>query len=398
MRKEDIFMKRRTTILVKTALVIGLIFSLLWIIEGKPLQAAEPIKIGVILSITGRGGFLGTPEKEAITAVVEEVNRKGGLFGRQIELYFEDDQSNPTNSAIAATKLIRDKKVCCLLGSSLVVGCMAILPICEREEVVQVALAPISIPLKKWIFCVPVTDYRLAQRMLKFTVETLGARKIALLHSSDTYGMNGAQGVIDTIDKHGASLVITEKFEPADTSMIPQLTKVKAARPEAIILYANAVPASVIAKNCQQLGMETPVVGSGGIPTPDFLKLAGKIAEGGRWIIFGLEDLYADRMPPDDPYRKNLYDPVMKAIQEKYGKTEWNGFYRNGHDPIRIAIEGLKIAGTDDRAALRDALEKVRFKGFLGDFKYSPTDHEGTLGEAFVPVIIKEGKYWPYKK
>src|SRR5512139_179593 len=117
MRKEDIFMKRRTTRLLKTAFLIGLIFSLLLIMEGKPLQAAEPIKIGVILSITGRGGFLGTPEKEAITAVVEEVNRKGGLFGRQIELYFEDDQSNPTNSAIAATKLIRDKKVCCLLGS-----------------------------------------------------------------------------------------------------------------------------------------------------------------------------------------------------------------------------------------------------------------------------------------
>src|SRR5512136_2377369 len=317
MQKEDIFMKRRT-ILLKTAFLIGLIFSLLLIIEGKPLQAAEPIKIGVIVSVTGRGGFLGTPEKEAITAVAEEVNRKGGLFGRQIELYFEDDQSNPTNSAIAATKLIRAKKVCCLLGSSLVVGCMAVLPICEREEVVQIALAPISIPHKKWTFCVPVTDYRLAQRMLKFTVETLGARKIALLHSSDTYGMNGAQGVIDTVDKHGASLVITEKFEPADTSMIPQLTKVKAARPEAIILYANAVPAAVIAKNCKQLGIETPVIGGGGIPTPDFLKLAGPIAEAYHWVIFGLEDLYADRMPPDDPYRKNLYDPVMKAIQEKY--------------------------------------------------------------------------------
>ncbi len=391
-------MRRRITILMKTVLLVGLIFSLLLIVEGKPLRAAEPIKIGVVLSITGRGGFLGTPEKEAITVVVEEVNRKGGLFGRQIELNFEDDQSNPTNSAVAATKLIRDKKVCCLLGSSLVVGCMAILPICEREEVVQLALAPISIPLKKWIFCVPVTDYRLAQRMLKFTVDTFGARKIALLHSTDTYGMNGAQGIIDTVDKHGASLVITEKFDVADTSMIPQLTKVKAAHPDAIILYANVNPASVIAKNYNQLGMETRLVGSAGIPTPEFIKLVGKIVEGGRWIIFGLEDLYADRMPPDDPYRKNLFDPILKAVQEKYGRTEWNGFYRNGHDPIRIVIEALKIAGTDDRAALRDALEKVRFKGFLGDFKYSPTDHEGTLGEAFVPVIIKDDKYWPYKK
>jgi len=391
-------MKRSMAILIKTIGWVGLVFSLLLFAEGTPLGAAESIKIGVILSITGRGGFLGTPEKEAITVVVEDVNRQGGLFGRQIELYFEDDQSNPTNSAIAATKLIRDKKVSCLIGSSLVVGCMAILPICEQEEVPQIAPAPITIPLKKWIFCVPVTDYRLGQRMLKFGVDTFDAKKIALLHSTDTYGMNGAQGIVENVDKHGASIVITEKFEPADTSMIPQLTKVKAARPDLIMLYANANPAAVIAKNYQQLGMETPLVASAGIPTPDFLKLAGKIAEGGRWIIFGLKDLYADQLPPDDPYRKNLFDPLRKAIQEKYGKTEWNGFYRNGYDPIRIAIEGLKIAGTDDRAALRDALEKVRYSGFLGDFKYSPTDHEGTLGEAFVPVIIRDGRYMAYEK
>jgi branched-chain amino acid transport system substrate-binding protein len=63
-----------------------------------------------------------------------------------------------------------------------------------------------------------------------------------------------------------------------------------------------------------------------------------------------------------------------------------------------MAIEGLKIAGKDDPAALRDALEKVHFQGFLGEFKYSPTDHEGLSGDAFVPIIIKDGKYWPYKK
>ena len=77
-------MKRRIIILIKTMGLIGLVFSLLFFAEGNPLRAAEPIKVGVVLSITGRGGFLGTPEKEAITVVVEEVNRQGGLFGRQI--------------------------------------------------------------------------------------------------------------------------------------------------------------------------------------------------------------------------------------------------------------------------------------------------------------------------
>jgi len=84
-------MKRRITILVKTTLVIGLIFSLLSGMEGKPLRAAEPIKIGSIVSITGVRGFMGTPQKEAIEIVAEDVNRKGGVLGRPIEIYFEDD-------------------------------------------------------------------------------------------------------------------------------------------------------------------------------------------------------------------------------------------------------------------------------------------------------------------
>jgi branched-chain amino acid transport system substrate-binding protein len=145
------------------------------------------------------------------------------------------------------------------------------------------------------------------------------------------------------------------------------------------------------------LGIDTRVVGSGGIPTPDFIKLTGKIVEDGRWIVFGPKDLYSDQLPPDDPYRK-LRDPVLKAIQEKFGRTEWNGFNKNGLDAMNIVLEGLKIAQTPDRAALRSALEKVQYNGMLGNFRYSPTDHQGTTGEAFEPLVINDGKYAPFKK
>ena len=391
-------MKRNSRFLVKVTGLVLIALSLFLVMDGGPLWAEEPITVGVILSITGRGGFLGTPEKEAMTVVADEVNRNGGLFGRKMELLFEDDQSNPTNSATAATKLIRDKKVCAILGASLVVGCKAIIPICEQEEVPMLALAPLTMPYNKWVFLVPVTDYVLGLRMAEFCVKTLKKPRIALLYSSDWYGMGGAQGILEKAADYGADLVISEKCDATDTSMIPQLTKIKAAKPDAIILYTNANPAAVIAKNYKQLGMESiPVIGAGGIATPEFIKLAGSVVEDGRWVLFSLKDLYAEKISPDDPWRKTLYDPLKQQIKEKYGKTTWNGFYRNGYDPIRILVEGLKIAGTDDRAALRDALEKVEYKGFLGDFKYSATDHNGTQGEAFLPVIIKNGEYVPYK-
>jgi branched-chain amino acid transport system substrate-binding protein len=393
--------RNRTALSCKTAALIGLALLLLFSVGTPSLQGAEPIRIGAITSMTGWAGSMGSYQREGMTIAAEDINRRGGVLGRQLEVFFEDDQSNPTNSAVAATKLIRDKKVSLLVGSSITVMCMPIIAICERDQVPNISLGAgheITVPLKKWIFRIPLTDYRLSPSMLKFTVQTLGAKKIALLHSTDASGMMGAKGITDSIGKYNASLVITEKFDPKDTTMIPQLTKIKAAKPDAIILYTSATPASVVAKNWQQLGMETTVVGSHGVPTADFVKLAGKIVDGGRWILYGSKDNYADQLSPDDPYRKNIYDPFKKALKEKYGKTDYQAPYGTGYESIHIAAEAIRIAGSDDRAAIRDGLEKIRYQGMIGEYVYSPSDHDGLRAEAYGPIIIKDGKWWPYKK
>jgi branched-chain amino acid transport system substrate-binding protein len=396
-------MKRITGIVAKTAVFAMVACALLVMPQGKAFAAPEPIKIGVVLCITGWAGAIGTQGKEAVTIVTDEINKRGGVLGRPIELFIEDDQSNPTNAAIAVTKLIRDKKVSLVIGSNLTVFCMPMIPILEREQVPNISLGAgheITVPLKKWVFRIPLTDYRLTPIMMKFTKESLGAKKIALLHSTDSSGVMGAKGVTDNIEKSGLSLVITEKFDPKDTNMIPQLTKIKAANPDAIILYTSAAPAAVIAKNYQQLGMKTPVVANHGVPTPEFVKLAGKIIEDGKWIVYGMKPLYAEHLPADDPYRKALHDPFKKALKEKFGKTDVTSFHANGHDAVNIVAEALKIAKSDDRAALRDALEKVKYKGLLNaEWIYSATDHDGQSGDGVEPLIIrKDGTWWPYKK
>jgi branched-chain amino acid transport system substrate-binding protein len=280
---------------------------------------------------------------------------------------------------------------------------MPMIPVLEREQVPNLSCGAgheITVPLKKWIFRLPLTDYRLSPMILKFTTSSLGAKTIALFHSTDASGIMGAKGITDTVEKSGASIVITEKFDPQDTNMIPQLMKIKAANPDAIILYTSAAPAAVIAKNYQQLGMKTPVVASHGVPTPEFVKLAGKIVEDGRWIVYGMKPLYAPHLSPDDPYRKNLYDPFKKALMEKYGKSDVTTYQTQGYDSMRIVEMALNIAKTDNRADLRDALEKIKYKGLLNaEWIYSPTDHDGQTGEGVEPLIIgKDGTWWPYKK
>jgi branched-chain amino acid transport system substrate-binding protein len=386
---------------VSFASAVGLSLLLVLSLGVKLGGAAEPIKIGAVMSVTGFAGNFGTNCKLSITHLADELNQKGGIAGRPVQVSFEDDQSSPTNSLVAATKLIRDRNVCILLGPTLTSLVMPTLPLVEREMVPQLAFGSgheITDPLKKWVFRIMPTDYRLGPRMLDFAVNTLGARKLAVLYSTDSAGKMGAQGIDDNVDKYGASVIIKETFEPTDTNMVPQLTKIKAAQPDVIILWTTVAPASVVAKNYSQLGMKTTLVTCHTIfPTPQFMAAAESLLDKGNWIIFGGKDIYSDKLPPSDPWRTTIFDPFKNALKEKYGKP-WEASYSAGFDAFNIAVAALRLAGTDDRSAIRDALEKVKYEGILGVYNYSPTDHDGNLGGTFGGILRKDGQWWPYKK
>jgi branched-chain amino acid transport system substrate-binding protein len=332
--------------------------------------------------------------------MLDDVNSKGGIGGRQVELYFEDDQSSPTNAAIAATKLIKDKKVLILVGTSIVDSAMAVVPVCEQEKVPFINSGPALIPFKKWIFSVGPGAIRSAGHMLEFAVKDLGGKRIALLHGSDGDGRLGAKAITNDISKYpGTSIVITETFEPADTNMVPQMTKIKAANPDVIVLYTTAGAASVIAKNYKQLGMTVPVVGFAGITAPEFAKNTGKIAEETKWICLTVPITLAEKMAPDDPYRRDVYEPIKKLMQEKYGPTKRVTLYHgSSHDALKASIEAMKAAKEMDSASIRDALEKIRVEGFVGEFACTSTDHQGAPVDPMRPAVLRDGMWVPYVK
>ena len=364
----------------------------------KPAQGTEPIKIGAVLSISGWGGFIGTPEKEAMVVVTEEVNRKGGVMGRPIELLVEDDQSNPTTAVIATTKLVRDEKVCMVVGPSITDSGMAMIPIVEKEEVPFPVSGPVITSYKKWVFNVTPNDIINSSQVLEYAVKGLGAKRIAVIHDTAKFGMTGWKVFQDETKKYpGVSIVIEEQFGTTDTTVVPQLSKIKAANPDIMIIQTPGAQAAVVAKGCKQLGLKVQVTGPPAVTSPEFLKIAGPIAEENGWILIGDRILVGDKLPPDEPYRKNVYDPFKKLIRDKYGESRvLSVFHAVGHDGIRIAIAALQMAGSDDRAAIRNALEKVRYEGMLGNFAGSPDDHTGFQRSTAIPVIVKGNEYVPY--
>ena len=132
--------------------IVCLTFVFLIFVGFTSLHAAEPIKIGAVLSITGFASALGTQERDGIQLELDKLNSQGGVLGRPLVVYIEDDQSDPTNAANATTKLIRDKQVCAIIGSSPTSSCMAMVPICEREQIPNVTLGTgheLTNPFKK---------------------------------------------------------------------------------------------------------------------------------------------------------------------------------------------------------------------------------------------------------
>ncbi len=394
-------MKEVVRAFLKALSLLCLVFCLVLASTGRFSWAVEPVKIGTIFSITGWAGFIGTPQKEVFTALVEDINKKGGINGRQLEFYYEDDQSVPTTAVIAATKLIKDRKVLAIVGTSLSDSALAIVPTCEQEQIPFINSGPALIPFKKWIFSVGPGDVRCATHLLDFAVRELDAKRIALLHGSDAYGMLGAKVIKSELPKYpGVSLIGQERFEASDTSMIPQLMKIKAANPDLIILYTTGGAGAVVAKNYKQLGMTTPVLGGNSLTIPQFTSMAGKIVDEANWIFLSHPSMVVDKMSPDAPYRKNVYEPLKKIMQDKYGpKKEITLFHDSSYDAIMGITEAMKMAGSNiTPTSIRDNLEKVKVDGFLGIFGPTPTDHQGAHVDPMVPMVFKNGEWLPWKK
>jgi branched-chain amino acid transport system substrate-binding protein len=393
-------MNKTKKVLSLFAVLLALIVTFVFSKGVNPVQAAEPIKIGLICSITGWAGFLGTPQKDAMLAVVENINKKGGVLGRQIEVFVEDDKSNPTNAVIAASKLIRDINVSVIVGPTITDSGMAIMQTVEKAEVPYLVTTPVTSVFKKWVFLLGPGDARQAANNLYQSVNILGAKKIALIHDTANYGTTAAKILNEEVKKYpGVSFIIQEKCEVADTNMVPQLTKIKAANPDLLIVYTTGGPASVIAKNYKQLGMTTDVVCSGAVAMPQFLQSAGSIAEEYQWKIVAMQIIVAETLPMNDPYRKNVYEPFKKLYQNKYGKDKQvNIFHVGPPDAMTILVEALKAAGSDKRAAIRDALEKVKSEGLLGPCAFKADDHQGAPKDTAVLAVLKKGQIVPFYK
>lgn len=355
-------------------------------------EKKEPYKIGVILSATGPAAPLGEPEKNTILMEVEKINKAGGINGHPLEVYIEDDQTDPAKAVDAATKLIEQKKVLALIGGSITPSTLAIMEEIKKAEIPQMAMAagiPVTSPVNKWVFRTPPSDAIAVARVMEYLTEVLKVKKIAILHDSNAFGTSGANELNSKGPEKGLTVVITEKYNTTDADLTAQLTKIKGTDAEALVVWGTNPGPAVAAKNMKQLGMTIPYVGSHGIANKKFIELGGEAANG---VVFPAgKILIPDSIALTSPQRK-VVDTLIDEYRERYGKDP-DTFAGHAWDGLYMITGALEKAGAD-KAKLRDEIEKTRsFAGIGGIFTYSPTNHDGITTDDMIMIKVEDGEW-----
>lgn len=358
-----------------------------------PAFAADPIKIGSVLSVTGGTSFLGEPEDKTLRMYVDEINKNGGVIGRQVKLIVYDDGSDANKARTFATRLVEDEVVAVIGGSSTGTS-MAMVPLFEDAQIPFISFAgglEIVDPVKKYVFKTPHTD-RMACQKIFADIRSRGFTKVGMISGTDGFGESMRKQCLSVAPASGVEIVGDENYGPRDSDMTTQLTKLRGVKGiQTIVNAGTGQGPAIVARNHAQLGMANiPLYANQGVASRSYIDLAGPAANGVRLPSAAL--LVAEKLPSDDP---------QKAITVKY-KTEYEAatgkpvstFGGQSYDGLRILVEAITRAKSTKPAAIRDEIEKTKdFIGTAGRVTMTPTDHMGLDLESFRMLEIRDGDW-----
>ena len=386
-------MKKEGNMRGRNGIIVAIVS--LALLVGAGVQAAEPIRVGAILAVTGPASFLGGPESKTLTMLAEEVNAKGGINGHKVELYIMDSGANPEKAVSFAKQLIEEKKVLAILGPSTSGETMKIKGIAEEGKTILLSCAAAEVivnPVAKWVFKTPQKDSDAIQTIFN-QMKRMKIKKIGVLSGNTGFGKAGKGQIEKLAPENGITIVASEVYDKASTDLTAEVTKVKAAGAEALLNWSIVPAQSIVIKNARQIGFVGAIFQSHGFGNIKYVEAAGPAAEG---VIFPAGRLLvADQLPDSNPQKAVLVK--YKNDYEKKYKEEASTFGGHAYDAFMILAKAIENAGSTDKEKVREAIEKLRgFVGTGGIFDFSAEDHNGLDIDAFELLTVKNGKFAIY--
>jgi branched-chain amino acid transport system substrate-binding protein len=367
-----------------TAIVAGLTVLIL---TGSGV-AADTIKIGIAGAHSGDLASYGLPIVKAAKLVVEDVNAKGGILGKQVEIISEDDVCKPEVATNTATKLVSDGVVA-VIGHVCSGATKAALDIYKDAKIVAISPSATNPELTQSgkypnFFRTIASDDAQAKLEVDFALDTLKFKKIAVLHDKGDYGKGLAEYAKTFIEKSGkGQVVLFEGITPGAVDYSSIVNKIKRSGAEAVIFGGYHPEASKIVSEMRKSKMKTVFISDDGVKDDTFIKVAGKYAEG----------VYATG--PKDTSSNPMDKAVKEAYKKAYGE-DVGVFSINGYAATQALLNAIQKAGSTDYAAIEKALRTDYVDTPLGKIKFD--DRGDAIGVGFSIYQVKDGKFVELKK
>lgn len=329
-------------------------------------QTTDPIRIGIFADMTGVTSIFGVSTTNGIKLAADEINAAGGINGRKLELFIEDDQGRPELAKTVVKSLIEKDKVHVILGEVASTNSLAAAPEAQAAKIPMISPAstnPMVTEVGDYIFRTAFVDPLQGEAMAKFAFNELKARRIAIFGDANSgYSKGLSEKFTETFTKLGGKILIKEIYYQTDPNYKGQLVKIRRLKPDAIYLPGYYGEVGVIAKQARQLKMTMPLLGGDGWDSPELWKLGGD----------ALNNTYiTNHFADDNPL------PKVRAFIEKYkAKFETNpdSLAALGYDTAYLLADALRRAKSTEGASLRNAIAETKdFSGAAGNIsRFSP--------------------------
>jgi branched-chain amino acid transport system substrate-binding protein len=357
------------------AMVLGLFFPL-FSASAEVGVTNDEILIGTIQALTGDMAFIGNQNVNGTKIMINEINKKGGIFGRKIKQVVMDDGYVTPRHIANVRRMITEDKVFCFVFNLGTHTVAASLPLLTQYKVPLYSAASNSklFDNEPFVFTEGASYRQMTIQAIKFMTERRGHKKIAVFYWDNPLGQEHYEAAKEYLKSVGGELAAEEKHKAEDYDLSSQAARLKNSGATCVIAASSPGGATKILRSMHQIGYNPEVVGPLMLVSPGFFDVAGKDAEG----VFIMSPFLETTDPVLAPWRE--------LAKQYYPDKPYDSMMQSGMGSVYVFAEGLRRAGKDlTREKFIKAVETINYQNFdllhykgAGDFHYGPNRHRST--------------------
>ncbi|MBP2169410.1 branched-chain amino acid transport system substrate-binding protein [Erwinia toletana] len=363
--------------------------------------AAEPIKVGLVAALSGQSAKSGEALTRGLTIAINEINAAGGVKGRPLALVRRDDESNPGKGMLAARELIQREKVALLFGGLDTPVSLAIVPLTNQLKTPFMGIWAAGTGIthngakENYAFRVSAVDELVDEALVNYGISKIGMKKPGMILVNNPWGESNEKGFRAALARRQMAIAGAERIEDSDVDLVPQLTRLKNAGADALLMVGNVGPSAQVVKSLHKMGWQVPVVSHWGPAGGRFSELAGPGADR---VTFIQTFLFTDHNSANG-------ERVLAELKKQYPQIKTLADVTpavgiaNAYDAMHLAALAMEKADSLDGNAIRDGFYQIgSYDGLIKQYQhpFTPQQHDALgpddyvfahfVGEQIMPV------------